>query len=157
MGKASSALAAILAGASLAWTPSGLTAPAALAQADRAELVQGLEAQFEVALIRERKLADDREAQMIGALEVRLKQARAAADAAKGDAQAANAALAAARSDYAKLAAQVSQRDASAQTDIAAYASQAQSVASQASPELAAALQRFADGYRPRPFLLPSS
>jgi hypothetical protein len=117
-------------------------------QADRAALAQGLQAQFEVALIRERKLADDRELKLVGALEARIRQARAAVDAAKGDASAVQAQLAAARSDYAQLADLLSARDASARAEIAAHQAQAQATADQATPPLAAALQRFADGDR---------
>jgi hypothetical protein len=122
--------------------------PFAQVQADRAALAQGLQAQFEVALIRERKLADDRELTLVGALETRLKQARGAMDAAKGDTRALQVQLAAARSDYAELAARLSARDTAARSEIAAHQAQAQEIADQASPTLAAALQRFADGDR---------
>jgi tetratricopeptide (TPR) repeat protein len=138
---------AALVGASI-MPPAALAQPAAAIQADRQALVEGLQAQYEVSLIRERKMADDRETQLIGALEARLKAARAQADAAKGDARQANAALAQARSAYAKLAAQVAQRDPTAQADIAAYHAQAQDMAAQASPAKLTALQRFADGDR---------
>jgi len=122
--------------------------PIAAQAADRQALVQGLQAQYEVALIRERKMADDRETQQIGALEARLRAARAQADAARGDAREAGAALASARSDLAALAAQVVRHDPGAQGDVAAVREQAQSVAAKASPEKLAALQRFADGDR---------
>src|ERR1700744_986441 len=87
-------------------------APTALAQdqtpvaqdAARQALAQGLQAQYEVALIRERKMADDRESEMIGALEARLKAARAKADAAGGATHQASAELDAARTDYEQLA-----------------------------------------------------
>jgi len=125
-----------------------LAVTVAAAEADRQALAQGLQAQYEVALIRERKIADDRETQLIATLEVRLKAARAQADAAKGDAHAANAALALARADYAKLAAQIAQKDPATQTDVAAFQAQAETVAAQASPQKLAALQRFADGDR---------
>jgi tetratricopeptide (TPR) repeat protein len=121
--------------------------PLAAQTADRQALVQGLQAQYEVALIRERKMADDRETQEIGALEARLRAARVQADAARGDARQAGA-LASARSDLAALAAQVVQHDPGAQGDLAAVREQAQSVAAKASPEKLAALQRFADGDR---------
>jgi tetratricopeptide (TPR) repeat protein len=122
--------------------------PAAAADADRQQVVQGLQAQYEVALIRERKMADDRETQLIGALEARLKAARAQADAAKGSAAAANAQLAAARSDYAKLAGQITARDPATQADVAAHQAQSEADVAQASPQKLAALQRFADGDR---------
>ena len=61
----------------------GLVAPAqtiapAEAQADRDNVVRGLEAQFQVGLIRERKLADDREDQLLSGAEARLLKARTA-------------------------------------------------------------------------------
>src|ERR1700761_3363623 len=59
-----------------------------------------------------------------------------------------HAALALARADYAKLAAQIVQKDPAAQADVVAYQAQADTVAAQASPEKLAALQRFADGDR---------
>ena len=102
-------------------SPSALAEEGAIAQTDRQALVQGLQAQFEVALIRERKMADDRETELIGVLEARLRAARVQADAARGDARAANAALAAARADYAKLAGQIATRDPASQADVAAY------------------------------------
>src|SRR5580700_6849144 len=100
---------------------SGGHAAAQTASAADATLVRGLEAQFEVGLIRERKLADDRESQFIAAAETRLSQARAAVDAAKGEARQTAAELAAARADYARLAADVVQADATARAEIAAY------------------------------------
>jgi tetratricopeptide (TPR) repeat protein len=122
--------------------------PAAAQAADRQALVQGLQTQYEIALIRERKMADDRETQLIGALEARLRAARAQADAAHGAAAAANAALASARQDYAGLADKLTARDPVAQADAGAYHAQAASAAASASPAKLAALQRFADGDR---------
>ena len=126
------------------------TAPIAHAAAadDRATLVQGLQAQFEVALIRERRLADDRETAMIAALEARLKTAHDQVQSARGDARAANAALATARQDYEALAAKLGQRDPDAMSEAADYAATLQTVAAAASPEMVQALQRFADGDR---------
>ncbi len=118
------------------------------APADRQALVAGLQAQYEVSLIRERKMADDRETQMIGLLEARLRAARTQADAAKGDARQANAALAQARADYAKLAGQLASHDPEVQADVNAYHAQAEATAQSASPAKLAALQRFADGDR---------
>src|SRR5580698_133204 len=125
MGRWGSAAIVMATMAALAAPPSpSLALPLAAAEADRRSLVEGLQAQYEVALIRERKIADDRETQLIATLEVRLKAARAQADAAKGDAHAANAALALARADYAKLAAQIVQKDPAAQADVVAYQAQ---------------------------------
>ena len=123
-------------------------APIAAIEADRQALVQGLQAQFEVALIRERKIADDRETELIATLEARLKSARAQVDAAHADTRAANTALAVARADYARLAAQITQKDPATESDAAAYKVQAEGDAARASPEKLAALQRFADGDR---------
>ncbi len=142
----SAILAALLVGA----------APGAMAQAQtavaqdvaRQALAQGLAAQYEVALIRERKMADDRETEQLGALEARLKAARAQAGASASAARQVTASLEAARADYAKLAAQVVQHDPTAQVDVEAIHRQAESVAAKASPQMAAALQRFADGDR---------
>jgi len=144
------ALIALLAGLATAGWPmaAGAAAPIAAVEADRQALVQGLQAQYEVALIRERKIADDRETELIATLESRLKAARVQADAAKGDARAANAALALARADYANLAGQIAQKDPATATDVAVYHAQAEGDAAQASPAKLAALQRFADGDR---------
>jgi tetratricopeptide (TPR) repeat protein len=122
-------------------------APAAVSD-DRAALVQGLEAQFEVALIRERRLADDRETTLIATLEARLKAAHADVQSARGDARAASLALDAARRDYEALAARLGGRDPDAASEIADYAAKLQTVAAAASPAMVAALQRFADGDR---------
>jgi tetratricopeptide (TPR) repeat protein len=132
------------------------SAPAAFAQgqtpagqeAARQALAQGLAAQYEVALIRERKLADDRETEQIGALEARLKAARAQANAVGAAARAQTASLESARAEYAQMAARVVQHDPTAQIDVDALRQQAASVAAKASPQMAAALQRFADGDR---------
>jgi len=148
VGRASLAMIALLVAPVLAPSPVSAAGPIAAVEADRQALVQGLQAQYEVALIRERKIADDRESQLIAALEVRLKSARIQVDAARGDARAADAALVLARADYAKLAGQIARKDPATQTDVAAYHTQAEGVAAQASPQKLAALQRFADGDR---------
>jgi tetratricopeptide (TPR) repeat protein len=123
-------------------------APIAAIEADRQALVQGLQAQYEVALIRERKIADDRETALISTLEAKLRSARAQVDTARGDTRAANAALSLARADYARLAAQIAQKDPATESDAAAYQVQAEGDTAKASPEKLAALQRFADGDR---------
>jgi tetratricopeptide (TPR) repeat protein len=135
------------------WLAFGLATPAfaeSTTPLDAAQqgLVQGLQAQYEVALIRERKMADDRETEQLGELEARLKAARADADAASGAAKQLNAALDSARADYAKMAGAVVRHDPTFQIDVAVLRKQAETTAAQASPKLAAALQRFADGER---------
>jgi tetratricopeptide (TPR) repeat protein len=141
-------IAAGLGAALMAVAPMARGEPLASAEAERTALVEGLQAQFEVALIRERKLADDRETQAIAVLEARLRQARAAAIAEKGDARAALEGLAEARDAYAKLAGQLSARDDTDKGEIRDYGAAIRTVTAQATPALAAALQRFADGDR---------
>src|ERR1700743_577949 len=114
------ALAALAVGAP---APAMAAQSAAAVQADRQALTQGLQAQFEVALIRERKEADDRESALIGQLESKLK-----------------AALAQARADYAKRAGQLAAKDPDVQAQAVAYQAQTQTVVAQASPEKLAAL-----------------
>lgn len=88
------------------------------ADADDAAVVRGLEAQYQAALIRERRLADDREQRLIADAEARLSRARAAADAAQGEAAQVQAELAAARADYAALVESIAQRDGAARAEI---------------------------------------
>lgn len=113
--------------------------------ADRQTVVRGLEAQYAAVLIKERKLADDRESRLLVAAEARLVTARAELSAVKRETVAE---LGAARADYARLAAGIVQRDAAAQTEIEAYRAEAQQRVAQATPDELAALQQFADGDR---------
>lgn len=148
IGRAAAASLGVFALLAAGAAPAPARAQAPAPAADRQALIAGLQAQYEVSLIRERKMADDRETQMIAALEARLRAARAQADAAKGSAQQANAALAQARADYARLAGQIADRDPGVQADVAHYDQQTEREAADASPEKLAALQRFADGDR---------
>lgn len=120
-------------------------ASTAAISADRETVVHGLEAQYAAVLIRERKLADDRETRLLGAAEARLTKARAELSAVNRESAAE---LNAARADYAKLAREIVQRDAAAQTEIEAYRAEAEQRVAQATPEELAALQQFADGDR---------
>ena len=120
-------------------------ASAAVISADRETVVRGLEAQYAAVLIKERKLADDRETRLLGAAEARLTKARAELSAVKRDSATE---LSAARADYARLAAGIVQRDAAAQTEIEAYRAEAEQRVAQATPDELAALQQFADGDR---------
>ena len=120
-------------------------ASAAFLSTDRETVVRGLEAQFAAVLIKERKLADDRETRLLGAAEERLIKARAELSTLKRDTVAE---LGAARAEYARLAAGIVQRDAAAQTEIEAYRAEAEQRVAQATPEELAALQQFADGDR---------
>ena len=122
--------------------------PRTAVQAANDAVVRGLEAQYQAALIRERRLADDREQRLIADAEARLSRARAAADAARGDAAAVQAELNAARADYATLVESIAQRDASARAEIENYRREAENLVARASPEMRRALERFADGDR---------
>jgi hypothetical protein len=129
-------------------TPAFADPPSVAQQAADASVVRGLEAQYQAALIRERRLADDREQRLIAEAEARLTRARAAADAARGDAAAIQTELAAARDEYATLVETIAQRDASARAEIDSYRREAENLVARASPEMRAALERFADGDR---------
>ncbi len=120
----------------------------AATQVSAESTIRGLEAQYQASLIRERRLADDREQRLIAEAEARLTRARAAADAAQGDARAVQAELEAARAAYADLVSSIAQRDAAARAEIDAYKNEAAEMVARANPEKLAALQRFADGDR---------
>jgi tetratricopeptide (TPR) repeat protein len=120
-------------------------ASAAAISADRETVVRGLEAQYAAVLIKERKLADDRETRLLGAAEARLVKARAELSAVKRESAVE---LSAARADYAKLAGEIVQRDAAAHTEIEAYRAEAEQRVAHATLEELAALQQFADGDR---------
>jgi len=129
----------------------GLTASGASADAlppIQEEITRGLEAQFQVSLIRERKLADDRESGLIQLAETRLLKAHTEVAKEEGDTHAAQAELSAARAAYAQLAASVASRDAEARAEIEAYHEQVADLTKTADPALAAALQDYADGDR---------
>jgi|CXWL01.1.fsa_nt_gi tetratricopeptide (TPR) repeat protein len=116
-----------------------------LAVADAETVARGLEAQYQAALIRERRLADERELRLITDYEGRLLRARAEYD--RGVAGAREA-LAQARADYAGLVQQIVLRDAASRAEVATYRAEVQGLAAQATPERLAALERFADGDR---------
>lgn len=114
-------------------------------QTQAAAVAAGLAAQYEATLIRERRLADDRESRLLAEAEARLRQARAQAD---QRAAGAEAELISARAQFAELTSQLTAREASLRTEIEAYRAEALNVAARASPDRLAALQRFADGDR---------
>lgn len=114
-------------------------------QTQAAAVAAGLAAQYEATLIRERRLADDRETRLLVEAEARLRQARAQAD---QRAAGAEAELVAARTQFAALTSQLTAREASLRAEIEAYRAEALNVAARASPERLTALQRFADGDR---------
>lgn len=112
---------------------------------DPKALASQLEAQFQAALIAERRLADDREARLIQDYESRLRAARQAAE--TGDDGAA-VELAKVRAEYAELVAKVAINDLSLRAEVQRYRTEIEGVVAKASPERLAALQQFADGDR---------
>ncbi len=148
--------------AAMAWSPCGLAQPRPVAtmaspatDSEVAGVVQGLLAQYQVTLVRERRLADDRELRLISDAEARMRRARFAADQARAQVVqvsqqlgATQAELRAARAEYASLASTATQRDTRARAEIAAYRAEVQVLAQRASPDKLDALTRFADGDR---------
>ena len=135
---------ALAGGLAIGGSPAHAVSAAAI-DADRETVARGLEAQYAAVLIKERKLADDRETRLLGAAEARLTKARGELSAVKRDSAAE---LSAARADYARLATEIVQKDAASQTEIEAYRAEAEQRVAQATPEELAALQQFADGDR---------
>jgi tetratricopeptide (TPR) repeat protein len=130
-----------------------LNAPAwaqrtSVAAASTEAVARGLEAQYRAALIRERRLADDRELILIADAETRMREARRAFSEARGDRAGAQAALDAARAEYARLVEAAPLRDATTQIELEAFRAELQSRLPEATPELMAAYQEFADGDR---------
>jgi hypothetical protein len=122
--------------------------PAWAQSMDDDSVVRGLEAQYQAALIRERRLADDREQRLIAESEARLTRARAAADAAQGEAAQVQAELRSARAEYATLVETIAKRDNTARVEIEQYRREAENLVARASPQMRRALERFADGDR---------
>lgn len=115
------------------------------AQVSADSVARGLEAQYQAALIQERRLADDREQRMLADFESRMRTARTRYDDGVAGAQAD---LAQARAAYAQLVSEIAARDVTARAEIDAYRAEAQGLAQRATPELLDAYQRFADGDR---------
>lgn len=113
--------------------------------AETGDVARGLEAQYQAALIRERRLADDRELRLIAQYETELRAARARYDQGEAGAQAE---LAVARERFAAEVANIALRESSLRAELAAYRAEAQGLAQRATPELLDAYQRFADGDR---------
>ena len=107
-----------------------------------------LTAQFQVALIRERRLADARDIRLLASSEERLKNAHAAMVAARGDARQVRGSLQAARDDFARMAEELSRKDAEIRSEAEVYRLQVADLAQSNDPELAAAVAAYADGDR---------
>lgn len=109
---------------------------------------RGLEAQFRAALIRERRLADERELRLIADSEGRMRAARRQLAQVRGDRTQAQTALDAARDDYARLVEAVPLHEAGLRVEVEAFRAEVEGRLPQATPEMLAAYQEFADGDR---------
>lgn len=119
-----------------------------VAAVNAGSVADGLEAQFRAALIRERRLADDREVRLIADAETRMRRARAALANATGDRAVAQAALDAARVEYAQLVHAIPLQEAATRIEVEAFRAELEGRLPEATPELFAAYQEFADGDR---------
>ena len=117
--------------------------PAVTASQIADTVARGLVAQYEAALIRQRRLADQREEQLIESYEARMRELRARMDRGESLAQAQ---LSEARTQFAAYVATIAARNSDAVELVQAYRTQLANDIAQASPEQLAALQRFADG-----------
>ena len=122
-------------------------APAATAQTTPS-LAASIEAQYRLALIRERRLASERELQTIASAETRMRDARHQLAAATRDRAAAERALASARADFVRLVNNVPLREAVALVAAEAFRAEFAGVAAQATPQMLEAYREFADGDR---------
>jgi len=113
-----------------------------------AELISGLHAQYRAAIIRDRRLADERELRLISAAESRMRTARTALRSARANVDAARGELEAARSAYAQLVDDIPIQDAATQMLIDAYAAEVTGAVAAAPQELRDAYREFADGDR---------
>lgn len=121
---------------------------AALLTGAREQVSRDLEAGFQAGLIRERRLADDRQASEMARLEGLVRTLRQRAARAGGDAAQARRELVAARAEFARLTADIAGRESSLRAQLNAYRVEAGRIAFTADPAKLAALQQFADGDR---------
>ena len=113
-----------------------------------AALTAGLEAQHRAAIIRERGLADTRTIQLIAEAEARMRAAREAWSQASADRASAEAALYDARAAYVRAVNATELSEAMAAIEIEAFRAELEARMPEATPELIAAYQEFADGAR---------
>jgi tetratricopeptide (TPR) repeat protein len=109
----------------------------------QSEVVRALETRFQAALIKERRLADDRELELIANAEDKLKRARQDFDEKISGAERA---LDRARNEYAQIVSSIAQREAAYKVELAAWREETLNLTASASPELQQAYIRFADG-----------
>ena len=121
-------------------------APNGLVVAGEAHRVAlGLDAQYQAALIRERRLADDRELRLMAEAELKLAKLRVDYDLKVAGAEAD---LQVARTAYSQLVESISAKNVTFRQEIEAYRSEIRGMTANATPERLDALQRFADGDR---------
>ena len=111
-------------------------------------VARGLEAQYRAALIRDRQIAEVRQVQLIEQAETRMRDARHALAAATANRAAAQAELERARASYVQLVNSIPLREAAARIEVEAFRSEIEGGLAQATPELLAAYEQFADGDR---------
>jgi tetratricopeptide (TPR) repeat protein len=124
--------------------------PQVLTVASAESVARGLEAQYRAALIRERRLANDRETELIAEAETRMRAARQAYVSATGDRAQAQAALDACRLEFVRLVEEVPLHDAALRIEVEAFRAEVEGRLPEATPELVAAYREFADGDRTR-------
>ena len=111
-------------------------------------LTRALVGQYEAALIRERRLSDDRQLHLIDAAEARMRDARHALGAATANRAHAQAELDVCRADYLRLVESVPLQAAAARIEVEAFRAEVSGSVTLATPDLIAAYEQFADGDR---------
>jgi hypothetical protein len=124
------------------------TVSSAQAQTQTATLAAGLEAQYRAALVRERRLADERELALIAEAEARMREASRALGIARRDRTAAERAIELARAEYVRLVNDVPLREATLRVEVEAFRAEIEGQLPQATPAVLAAYREFADGDR---------
>ena len=127
-----------------------LAAASAWAQpaAPAASLATALEAQYRAAVLRDRRLADERALLLIAEAETRMRTARSALAAASGDRAHAQAALEEARSAYTQLVMSLPLQNAAVEVEVEAFRAEVEGRLPEATPALLEAYREFADGDR---------
>ena len=111
-------------------------------------VARGLEAQHRAAVIRERRLADERQTRLMAEAEDRMRAARRRLVAAESDRAAAQLELEASRAAFAELVSSIPLQTAAARIEAEVFRAEVTGALAQATPELTAAYQAFADGDR---------
>lgn len=120
----------------------------AVAQTQAAALATAVEAQYRAAVLRERRIADERELALIAQAETDMRAARTALGAARSESAAANAALEQARADYVRVVNAIPIEDATLRVELEAFRAEIAGRLPEATPDLIEAYRQFADGDR---------